>query len=87
VGLMREAGYAVLHSVLCVLDGVAAIEAGPHKASPVVRTRRSGDRTDFSCRTGSARPPQGPGIAQSCHSALPGLPPLRAHSDGGGVGA
>jgi hypothetical protein len=47
VGLMREAGYAVLHSVLCVLDGVAAIEAGPHKGSLRLLYERDGQAIEL----------------------------------------
>jgi hypothetical protein len=47
VDIMREAGYAVLHSVLCVLDGVAAIEAGPDKGSLRLLYERHGQAIEL----------------------------------------
>ena len=47
VEAMRAAGYGVLHSVLCVLDGVAAIDAGPNKGTLTLLYERDGVTTDL----------------------------------------
>ena len=47
VDVMRQAGYAVLHSVLCVLDGVAAIERGPDQGTLAVLYERDGLAIDL----------------------------------------
>lgn len=47
VEVMRAAGYAVLHSVLCVLDGVAAIESGPNKGTLTLIHERDGVMTEL----------------------------------------
>jgi hypothetical protein len=51
VEVIRAAGYGVLHGVLCVLDGVAAIEDGPTKGTLTLIHERDGIVTDLTSST------------------------------------
>lgn len=54
VDLMRSTAYGVLHTVLCVLDGVAAIEDGPSKGRLRLLHDTTTDVVDLTDPTGDS---------------------------------
>lgn len=50
VDSMQSAAYGVLHRVLCVLDGVAALESGPNKGTLILSYLRDGVSIDLTSR-------------------------------------
>ncbi|MEM9514446.1 MAG: hypothetical protein AAGA42_06270 [Actinomycetota bacterium] len=50
VDSMRSAAYGVLHRVLCVLDGVAAVDSRPNKGALTLTYERDGSSVDLTSR-------------------------------------